>query len=64
MTLPHFTPADGLLAQLSELQVAFSGAVAHIRLNRPAKRNAINEALMQPFGAGVFFTSSGLINAS
>lgn len=23
-----------------------------------------NEALMQPFGSGVFFTSSGLINAS
>jgi hypothetical protein len=23
-----------------------------------------NEALMQPFGSGVYFTSSGLINAS
>ena len=46
-TTPEFTPADGLLAQLNELQISFSGAVAHIRLNRPAKRNAINEALMQ-----------------
>ncbi len=44
---PEFTPADGLLAQLNELQISFSGPVAHIRLNRPSKRNAINEALMQ-----------------
>ncbi|WP_309825286.1 crotonase/enoyl-CoA hydratase family protein [Paracidovorax wautersii] len=47
MTLPDFLPAQGLLAHLTELQVSAAGAVAHIRLNRPAKRNAINEALMQ-----------------
>jgi len=45
MTLP-FTPADGLLAQLDLLRIEVADAVAHLRLNRPAKRNAINDTLV------------------
>jgi (methylthio)acryloyl-CoA hydratase len=45
MTLT-FTPAAGLLASLDLLQVEIAGAVAHVRLNRPAKRNAVNDALI------------------
>jgi enoyl-CoA hydratase/carnithine racemase len=42
-----FLPASGLLAQLDLLHIEHAGAVTHLRLNRPAKRNAINEALMR-----------------
>ncbi len=42
-----FLPASGLLAQLDLLLIEHAGAVTHLRLNRPAKRNAINEALMR-----------------
>ena len=41
-----FHPAAGLLASLALLRIEIGGAVAHIRLNRPAKRNAINDALV------------------
>jgi enoyl-CoA hydratase/carnithine racemase len=41
-----FQPASGLLAQLELLQVQQRGAIVHVRLNRPAKRNAINDALV------------------
>ena len=44
--MPSFTPATGLLAALDLLQVSHRGAVAHVRLNRPAKRNAISDALV------------------
>lgn len=43
----EFRPADGLLAQLDLLKIELAGPVAHVRLNRPAKRNAINDALVQ-----------------
>jgi enoyl-CoA hydratase/carnithine racemase len=43
---PTFTPATGLLASLHLLEISLSGAVAHVRLNRPAKRNAINDTLV------------------
>jgi enoyl-CoA hydratase/carnithine racemase len=43
---PTFTPASGLLAELSILQIGIAGAVAHVRLNRPAKRNAISDTLI------------------
>ncbi len=41
-----FVPADGLLAQLPLLRIETAGALVHLRLNRPAKRNAINDALI------------------
>jgi enoyl-CoA hydratase/carnithine racemase len=39
-------PATGLLAQLSLLKIEFDGPVALVRLNRPLKRNAINDELI------------------
>jgi len=42
-----FTPATGLLASLDLLQVTSNGAVLHVRLNRPSKRNALNDPLIQ-----------------
>ena len=41
-----FRPATGLLASLDLLQVTQADAVLHLRLNRPAKRNAISDALI------------------
>ena len=41
-----FLPAAGLLAQLELLRIEHGGAITHVRLNRPAKRNAINDALI------------------
>jgi enoyl-CoA hydratase/carnithine racemase len=41
-----FRPAEGLLAQLDLLRIEQAGAVAHVRLNRPAKRNAISDTLI------------------
>jgi (methylthio)acryloyl-CoA hydratase len=41
-----FRAATGVLAQLELLRVEQRGAVLHLRLNRPAKRNAINDALV------------------
>lgn len=42
------TPSDtgGLLARLDLLQVTIDGPIAHVRLNRPAKRNAISDTLI------------------
>jgi enoyl-CoA hydratase/carnithine racemase len=47
MTSSDFTPIPGLLASLDLLQITQSDAVAHVRLNRPAKRNAISDGLIQ-----------------
>ena len=44
--LQPFVAATGLLAQLELLRIEHSGAVTHVRLNRPAKRNAISDALI------------------
>lgn len=44
---PSFVPAGGLLAQLPLLRIETAGALVHLRLLRPAKRNAINDALIQ-----------------
>ena len=41
-----FEAATGLLAQLDLLQISHRDAIVHVRLNRPAKRNAINDALV------------------
>ena len=41
-----FQPASGLLATLALLRIEVSGPVLHVRLNRPAKRNAISDELI------------------
>ncbi len=41
-----FAPATGLLAQLPLLKIGTLGAVAQVRLARPAKRNAISDDLI------------------
>jgi (methylthio)acryloyl-CoA hydratase len=41
-----FTPASGTLASLELLRISTCDAVVHVRLNRPAKRNAISDALI------------------
>ncbi len=45
MTLA-FARVTGLLAGLDLLRIELADGVAHIRLNRPAKRNAVNDALV------------------
>jgi (methylthio)acryloyl-CoA hydratase len=42
----HFAPVSGLLATLELLRIELAGAIAHVRLDRPAKRNAVNDALV------------------
>jgi enoyl-CoA hydratase/carnithine racemase len=42
-----FRPAEGLLGQLTMLRIETDGAIVHLRLNRPDKRNALNEALVR-----------------
>jgi enoyl-CoA hydratase/carnithine racemase len=46
MNPESFQPAGGPFAELSLLQVGFDDALAHVSLNRPAKRNAMNDALI------------------
>ena len=41
-----FRAATGLLAQLELLRIEQRGAVLHLQLNRPAKRNAVSDALV------------------
>jgi enoyl-CoA hydratase/carnithine racemase len=43
----EFRPVSGLLASLDLLQITQAGAVVHVRLSRPAKRNAISDTLIQ-----------------
>ena len=43
----EFTPASGALASLGLLDISLAGEVAHLRLNRPAKRNALSDPLIQ-----------------
>jgi len=43
----EFTPATGLLSQLEMLRIEFRGAIAHVRLMRPQKRNALSDPLIQ-----------------
>jgi (methylthio)acryloyl-CoA hydratase len=42
-----FQPVAGVLATLNLLQVQSNGTVVHVRLNRPSKRNAISDDLIQ-----------------
>jgi enoyl-CoA hydratase/carnithine racemase len=48
-----FLPAHGLLAELDLLHIEHAGAVTHLCLNRPAKRNAINETLIRQLHTAV-----------
>ncbi len=52
-TLPDFSPATGLLASLNLLQVGVAGPVVHLQLARPAKRNALNDTLVQQLHTAV-----------
>jgi enoyl-CoA hydratase/carnithine racemase len=52
-TPPPEAPVDGLLATLDLLKISRAGAVLHLRLNRPAKRNAISDALIQQLHTAV-----------
>ena len=40
-------PAEGLLGQMSMLRIETDGPIVHLRLNRPDKRNALNETLVR-----------------
>ena len=42
-----FLPATGLLAGLTLLRIETAGPIVHLRLMRPAKRNAISDTLIQ-----------------
>jgi (methylthio)acryloyl-CoA hydratase len=42
-----FQPATGMLATLDLLRIEIGGAVMHLRLMRPAKRNAISDELIR-----------------
>jgi (methylthio)acryloyl-CoA hydratase len=42
----EFVPVTGALAELELLKIWTAGAVAHVRLNRPEKRNAVNDRLV------------------
>jgi len=48
-----FIPASGLLAELNLLRAETSGSVVHLRLMRPAKRNAVNDTLIQQLHTAV-----------
>ena len=43
---PIFAPVGGFLAELPLLRIQSAEALVHVRLNRPTKRNAINDALV------------------
>ncbi len=45
--LPPEAPVEGLLASLDLLKITRVGQVLHLRLDRPAKRNAISDELMR-----------------
>jgi len=42
----NFKPVAGLLASLDLLHIEVDDSVMHIRLNRPEKRNAVNDAMV------------------
>lgn len=42
-----FQPVSGLLASLNLLEISQGGAVLHVRINRPEKRNALSDPLIQ-----------------
>lgn len=46
MNFEDFTPPPGPLAALPLLKLQRAGAVLHVRMNRPAKRNSISDELL------------------
>ena len=58
-----FTPATGVLASLDLLRIDVAGAVVHVRLNRPAKRNAVNDALVAQLNT-CFINLPAVVNAA
>ena len=42
-----FLPITGMLAELTLLKIETAGAIGHVRLHRPEKRNAINDTLVR-----------------
>jgi enoyl-CoA hydratase/carnithine racemase len=44
--IPDCSPASGPLGALDLLRIEHAGAITHVRLNRPAKRNALNDPLV------------------
>ncbi len=58
-----FTPATGVLASLDLLRIDVAGAVVHVRLNRPAKRNAVNDALVAQLNT-CFINLPAAVNAA
>ena len=46
LAIPDWSPASGALAALDLLHIEHAGALTHVRLNRPAKRNALNDPLV------------------
>ncbi len=47
MTSTVFSPVEGLLATFDLLAISQAGPVLHLQLNRPSKRNAISDKLVQ-----------------
>lgn len=44
---PQFRAATGILASLNLLAIETAGPLVHVRLNRPAKRNALSDLMVQ-----------------
>ena len=55
-----FTPITGAPAELDLLKIWIAGAVAHIRLNRPDKRNAVNDRLVSQLQSAMQQLPSGV----
>ncbi len=47
----EFAPVSGVLAELNLLRISIAGPVLHVQLNRPAKRNAINDEMLRQLQA-------------
>lgn len=60
MTTPKFTPAAGLLGGLDLLHIELAGALAHVQLNRPAKRNAISDAMLRQLHTAIVNLPDGV----
>jgi enoyl-CoA hydratase/carnithine racemase len=61
MPMPaDFTPAGGALAGLRLLRAEVAGAVLHLRLSRPEKRNAINDALIRELHGAFLHVPEGV----
>jgi (methylthio)acryloyl-CoA hydratase len=57
---PLLSPATGLLASLALLRIQVGGPLAHLQLARPAKRNALNDSLVQQLHTAVLNLPEGV----